>query len=392
MGEARVGGEVGRDVLVTGGEVEVTARVGRDVRSQAWRLIVNGEVGRDIAARVDDMVLGDAARITGDVTFRASDEVRVSPAAAVGGALVQAQVLAPVWAQALTRLLGWLSVLGFVVAGVALFWVFRGTGPRAVRVARERPWRSALVGLGVLVVPPIVALPLFLTLVGLPVALLILLFWVLGLFLGPIPAVAAAGRAPARRPGRDPGRVRGGGAAVAGRDVAPVAGGGGALPDPPGDRPGGLHPRRLGGAAGEHGVGRTARPLQRSAGVILGQVTLGETGKRPARSAHPPRGEAGAPPPPPVVVRVLTVGLGGLGAVAGLLLLLPFPEFGLPLLVAGLGALALEFDWAARLAWTLRQADRANGGPSLRPAIRWSLVGIVVAALGGLVAWVVVSL
>ena len=163
------------------------------MRSQAWRLIVNGEVGRDIAARVDDMVLGDAARITGDVTFRASDEVRVSPAATVGGALVQAQVLAPVWAQALTRLLGWLSVLGFIVAGVALFWVFRGTGPRAVRVARERPWRSALVGLGVLVVPPIVALPLFLTLVGLPVALLILLFWVLGLFLGPIPAVAAAG-------------------------------------------------------------------------------------------------------------------------------------------------------------------------------------------------------
>lgn len=193
VGEALVGGEVGRDVLVTGGEVEVTARVGRDVRSQAWRLIVNGAVGRDIAARVDDLVLGDAARITGDVTFRASDEARVSPAASVGGALVRAQVLAPVWAQALTRLLGWLSVLGFVVAGVALFWVFRGTGPRAVRVARKRPWRSALVGLGVLVVPPIVALPLFLSLVGLPVALLILLLWVLGLFLGPIPAVAAAG-------------------------------------------------------------------------------------------------------------------------------------------------------------------------------------------------------
>jgi hypothetical protein len=193
VGEARVGGEVGRDVLVTGGQVEVTARVGRDVRSQAWRLIVNGEVGRDIAARVDDLVLGDAARITGDVTFRASDEARVSAAATVGGALVRAQVLAPVWAQALTRLLGWLSVLGFVVAGVALFWVFRGTAPRAVRVARERPWRSALVGLVVVVVPPIVALPLFLTLVGLPVALLILLFWVLGLFLGPIPAIAAAG-------------------------------------------------------------------------------------------------------------------------------------------------------------------------------------------------------
>ena len=193
VGEARVGGEVGRDVLVVGGSAEVTARVGRDVRSQAWRLVVNGEVGRDVVARVDDMVLGDAARIAGDVTFRASDEVRVADAATVSGSLVRAEVLAPVWAKALTRLLGWLSVLGFVVAGVALFWLFRGTAPRAVRVARERPGRSALVGLGVLVVPPILALPLFLTLVGLPVAILLLLFWVVGLFLGPIPAVAAAG-------------------------------------------------------------------------------------------------------------------------------------------------------------------------------------------------------
>ena len=193
VGEARVGGEVARDVLVIGGSADVTARVGRDVRSQAWRLTVNGEVGRDVVARVDDMVLGDSARIAGDVTFRASDDVRVSAAATVGGALVRAEVLAPMWAKALTRLLGWLSVLGFVVAGVALFWLFRGTAPRSVRVARERPWRSALVGLGVLVVPPILALPLFLTLVGLPVAILLLLFWVVGLFLGPIPAVAAAG-------------------------------------------------------------------------------------------------------------------------------------------------------------------------------------------------------
>jgi cytoskeletal protein CcmA (bactofilin family) len=192
-GEARVSAEVARDVLVIGGSAEVTGTVGRDLRAQAWRLAVEGEVGRDVAARVDDLVLGDAARVGGDVTFRASDEVRVSEDATVGGALVQAQVLAPTWAKAVTRLVGWLSVLGFLVAGVALFWLFRGTAPRAVRLARERPWRSALVGLGMLVLPPLVAVPLFLTLVGLPVAVLVLLFWVVGLFLGPIPAVAAAG-------------------------------------------------------------------------------------------------------------------------------------------------------------------------------------------------------
>ena len=159
------------------------------------------------------------------------------------------------WAQALTRLLGWLSVLGFVVAGVALFWVFRGTAPWAVRVARERPWRSALVGLGVLVVPPIVALPLFLSLVGLPVA--VLLFGssgVVGLFLGPIPAVAAAGeRLLGGRGGVLGGFVVGallwrGGMWLLSLAAAAIylssAGGG----------PGGVHHRGLGGARGSRVV------------------------------------------------------------------------------------------------------------------------------------------
>jgi len=192
-GEVRMGGEVGRDVIVLGGSIDLTGAVGRDVRAQAWRVVVDGAVGRDVAARVDDMVLGDAARVAGDVTFRASDQARISEAAAVGGSLVQAEVIAPTWARAVTRLFGWLSVLGFLVGGVALFWVFRGTTPRAVDLARRRPWRSALIGVGMLVLPPLAAIPLFLTLVGLPVAVLILLFWVVGIFLGPVPAVAAAG-------------------------------------------------------------------------------------------------------------------------------------------------------------------------------------------------------
>lgn len=192
-GEADLAGSVGRDAILIGGSVDLTGPVGRDVRSQAWRLRLDGDVGGNVAVRADDLFLGDRARVRGDMTFRASDEVRVSQAAVVEGSLVRAQVLAPIWAQAVSRLVGWLSVLGFLVAGVALFWLFRRTSPRAVGLARERPWRCALVGLAVLVVPPLAVIPLFLSLVGLPVGVLLLVAWALGLFLGPIPAVAAAG-------------------------------------------------------------------------------------------------------------------------------------------------------------------------------------------------------
>ena len=151
-----------------------------------------------------------------------------------------------------------------------------------------------------------------------------------------------------------------------------------------------------GGAAGEYGGGLTApSPAALPPVGYSGPVPLPDDRESPGsdhlarlaerRERHRRR---------PLAVRVLTVGAGGLGAAVGLVLLLPFPEVGVPLLGAGLGALALEFDWAARaLARTLRQADRVKRWfGSLHPAKRWSLVGIGVAALGGIVAWIVVSL
>ena len=46
--------------------------------------------------------------------------------------------------------------------------------------------------------------------------------------------------------------------------------------------------------------------------------------------------------------RVATAVGGWLAVVSGLLVVLPLPEIGLPLLLVGLRILALRYDWAAR--------------------------------------------
>ncbi len=95
----------------------------------------------------------------------------------------------------------------------------------------------------------------------------------------------------------------------------------------------------------------------------------------------------------PLALRVLVALIGGIVAVGGLLLVVPLPEAGVPLLVVGLGMLALEFDWAARaLSWTLRQASRLWAWfRSLRPFLRWSLVALGLGLLGAVILWVVSS-
>ncbi len=191
--EAKVPGSVGRDVLFVGGEAAFSGSIGRDVRLQSVRLGINGEVGRDVLVRVDTLSFGSDAVVLGDVLYQASEDAAVADAASMAGQFTRRAVLAPVWAKAVTRVISILSLFGLIVAGLAASWVFRSTSQRSVAVAGEHPWRAALVGLGALLLAPLLAAPLFLTLVGIPIALILLLGWMVALVLGPIPAVTLVG-------------------------------------------------------------------------------------------------------------------------------------------------------------------------------------------------------
>jgi cytoskeletal protein CcmA (bactofilin family) len=191
--DVSVAAEVQRDVLVIGGDAVVGGRVGRDVRAQAWKLGVHGEVGRDVVARVDDLTVGSGAAVAGDILYKASGGVDLAEGVA-GGQVSERRVLAPVWAKAAARAFTWLSLLGFLVGSFVVFWLFRSTAERSVWVVGRSPWRAGLVGLAVVIVPPALAAPLGISLVGLPVALLLLVAWLAVLVLGPASAVAWAGR------------------------------------------------------------------------------------------------------------------------------------------------------------------------------------------------------
>lgn len=199
MLDGDVAAEVGRDVLVIAGRASVSGTVGRDVRGQAWSMGIGADVGRDILARVDRLTL--AGTVGDDVVYGATLHADVAEDFEVGGQLIRRRVFSPVWSKAVGRALALLGLAGFIVTGLVLLWVFRGTTADAVEMVGARPWRSALIGLLMVVLPPLAAVPLFLTLVGLPVAVIILLLWAAALFVGPIPAVAWVGRAILRERG-----------------------------------------------------------------------------------------------------------------------------------------------------------------------------------------------
>lgn len=86
-----------------------------------------------------------------------------------------------------------------------------------------------------------------------------------------------------------------------------------------------------------------------------------------------------------IAIRILFA-LGGFAALLGGIALMVLPGPGIPLVVVGLGLLALEFKWAeAALAQTLRHARR------IQPRKRWQRivggVSLAVAGVGAAVAF-----
>lgn len=89
----------------------------------------------------------------------------------------------------------------------------------------------------------------------------------------------------------------------------------------------------------------------------------------------------------PLAVRVLVAAAGGLLTVAGALLIWA-PELGLPLLLGGLGLLALEFEWATGAqAWTEWRAVQARHWFGRQPRAVKVGVPLILAAAVLLVLW-----
>lgn len=93
----------------------------------------------------------------------------------------------------------------------------------------------------------------------------------------------------------------------------------------------------------------------------------------------------------PFLVRVVAVGAGFLLGLVGLAFVWWLPELGLPLLIAGLGLLALEFEWAARTQATVewRALVFRRWWGRLPAAVKVVLVLGAVAAVAVLV-WVII--
>ena len=192
-GSLDVQGAVSDDVLVLAGTVLHRGLIGRDLRGQTIDTTIDGEIGRDVELSVQTLEISASAQIGGDVIYRSDTVGRISGAADIVGQQAHLPARYSFFVRVAIGLATVLSFLAFLVSGIALFWLFRATTPRAAAFVLLHPVRAVLAGLGFLLLLPVALAVLLSTLVGIPIALLGLVAFGLVFIFGPVPTFAAVG-------------------------------------------------------------------------------------------------------------------------------------------------------------------------------------------------------
>ncbi len=161
------GSITGGNVLAAAEDIRIDGKISGNFRGAADTVTISGVIGRNVIVDANHVTVLKGARIGGDLIYRSSDQADIEQGAVIGGNVRQLPVIPskeePSQNKVTQEIIGWISLLIF--SGIfALF--FPGPIMQGAEILKTQPWKSLLLGLAVLIAGPILAILLFVTVVG----------------------------------------------------------------------------------------------------------------------------------------------------------------------------------------------------------------------------------
>lgn len=173
--------EVGGDV--TGGATNATLNgsVGRDVLIGANNLEIYGSIGRNVRSSVTNSKLGSTAKIGGTLSYTSKNDMVAQSGSSVAGSVLRTEPSTK-GRQTSKAISGGFKVYWFLAmlfSALGLVLLFPSVYVNTVKYAVKQPWKTALVGRISMLVVPVVLIVFMITVLGIPLALLLGLVWLI---------------------------------------------------------------------------------------------------------------------------------------------------------------------------------------------------------------------
>lgn len=185
---------------LTGGNVRTEGVLERQVHIAAGTVQIAGEIKEPVDIVAERLEILPTARVVAPLTYRGPTEARVAQGAMVTGPITYHRVAATEARRA--RWFGSMSsalfALHLAIAGLLFLILFPRFAASAVETLRAEPGRSLLAGFALLVIVPVAALLLVVSVLGIPLGLTLAAVYGIALFLGILTTAMYVGDVEAR--------------------------------------------------------------------------------------------------------------------------------------------------------------------------------------------------
>ncbi len=181
--------KTGWDVYAAGMNLESRGVIEGGLSGYFTRALISGKVAKNINLKLSGNKLGEGLTISseaiigGDIVYTADKSASISEKATLGGKLQQKipennkNDFATVWIWTMLY-----SIFAALAVGLILITLFKKITPKIISKIESKPMKVALPGLILMFALPPIALVLAFTLIGVPLALIIMVWWLVAIY------------------------------------------------------------------------------------------------------------------------------------------------------------------------------------------------------------------
>lgn len=190
------GGSVEGSIYYIGQNMELKGNIQGEVGGASDAVVIDGEIGEGVRLTTDLLTLGKNAVIDGDLHYDAPQKVTIQDGAVVNGGVFytfhEVQTHKGVFRNLFTF---WKIVFffGAIAVGLVLIWLYGSLLHEVNEELIKNPYKCLFYGFLIYVALPSAAIVLVLTIIGVPLSILLMLMWGIGMYIAWIVAGIAAG-------------------------------------------------------------------------------------------------------------------------------------------------------------------------------------------------------
>jgi cytoskeletal protein CcmA (bactofilin family) len=203
-GEVRVAARVGDDLVaaggrihlspiasiggrawLSGGDIRIDGQVADELRVSGGRVVITGAVNGNVELRADDIIIEETAVISGNLHYKSSHEASIAEGARIDGEVRHTPIeldMKPVVASVIFA--GLVLLFSIILTAVVLYLLFPDYCLRVSQTLHDQPWQALAIGLAVFAGVPLLVIILFSTAVGVWLALMLLVIYLVMLLVG----------------------------------------------------------------------------------------------------------------------------------------------------------------------------------------------------------------